>query len=160
MEDDVRLHLPGFTLPEPFTEEGITLNMLGGHTSGLPKDVSVFGVDFDQGGYGGKRGTLEYMPGTGKVGSESVMARKQFLQGGAWGGQSILKANRAGYMGGVERDGTARISAPGKCRLMRKGKGDADGEWHQCTKEELFELVKGTRLIWLPGEMVSCRYTP
>lgn len=27
-------------------------------------------------------------------------------------------------------------------------------------KEELFRLVRGTRLILLPGEMVSCRYTP
>ena len=28
-----------------------------------------------------------------------------------------------------------------------------------CTKEELLRLVRGTKLIWLPGEMVSCRYT-
>lgn len=128
--------------------------MLGGHISGLAQDISVGGVNFsDDSG----PGVLEYMPWNNHY-------HHNYRQ--AQGNQKVLSFDggslEKGYMGsggsGIEGDGMARISAPGKCRLMREG--DEDKEWHMCTKEELFRLVRGTRLIWLPGEMVSCRYTP
>ncbi|KAF8418831.1 beta-lactamase/transpeptidase-like protein [Tirmania nivea] len=152
MSDPIHLHLPDFTLPPPFTHELITLNMLGGHTSGLARDISVCGVNFsDDSG----PGVLEYM-------SWNNYYHQNYSK--AQGNQKVLsfdfETTGKRYMergrNGNEGDGMARISAPGKCRLTREG--DEDKEWHMCTKEELFKLVRGTRLIWLPGEMVSCRW--
>ena len=58
MSDPINLHPPDFGLPPPFTNELITLNMLGGHTSRLARDISVGGVNFsDDSG----PGVLEYV---------------------------------------------------------------------------------------------------
>lgn len=143
MEDDVRLHLEGFKLPAPFDQQKITLNMLGGHTAGLARDISVMGLDFD------KKGILKFSSGD----SDGGYSPPGF--GLPQGNEQILNSGTGGL--GSKNNGIVRISAPGKCRLTRRDDGDED--WHQCTKDELFELVKMRRLIWQPGEMVSCRYT-
>lgn len=149
MSDPIHLHLSDFTLPPPFTNELITLNMLGGHTSGLARDISAGRVTFSD-----DSGTvvLEYMPWNNPYHSKYPQGQ---------GNPKVLSFDfdsmEKEYMGsggtGNGEDGTARISVPGKCRHMREG--DENNEWHMCTKEELFRLVRETRLIWLPGEMVS-----
>ncbi|KAF8458357.1 hypothetical protein BGX38DRAFT_560238 [Terfezia claveryi] len=136
MSDPIHLHLPDFTLPLPFTNELITLDMLGGHTSGLARDISVSRVTFSD-----DSGTvvLEYMPWKN-------LYHYKYPQG--QGNPKVLSFDfdtmEKEYMGrggsGNGGDGMARISVPGKCRHMREG--DENNEWHMCTKEELFRLVK------------------
>ena len=120
--------------------------MLGGHTSGLARDISVDGVNFsDDPG----PGVLEYM-------SWDSYHHHHHNYPQAQGNQKVLNLDfrimeKQRYMGRGENgnggDSMAKISAPGKCRLVREG--DEDKEWHICTKEELLRLVRGARLIFL-----------
>ncbi|KAF8476862.1 beta-lactamase/transpeptidase-like protein [Kalaharituber pfeilii] len=140
LDDDIRLHLPSFSLPAPFTHEPITLRMLGGHTSGLARDVSVGGVNFS---VASDEGIIEYQASSNAASRVSITQDIHYL----------FPHYASSPSGTGDNSGRARIAAPGKCRIVRRH--DTDPQWHQCTRQELFELIKQTRLVWRPGEMVS-----